>query len=114
MFTITPKTSAAATLDRNGVRGNSSRSQVRTSRIVSTLARRAYRRPVNDADLLPLMTFVDQGVREGGFERGIELALRAILVSPKFVFLTNGLEQNVLVEGRRTTAIASRAAVCSL
>ncbi|HEY1739070.1 MAG TPA: serine hydrolase domain-containing protein, partial [Acidimicrobiia bacterium] len=30
-----------------------------------------------------------------------------------FVFLTNGLEQNVLTEGRRTTAIASRAAVCA-
>ncbi|HEY3831792.1 MAG TPA: serine hydrolase domain-containing protein [Acidimicrobiia bacterium] len=30
-----------------------------------------------------------------------------------FVFLTNGLEQNILVEGRRTTAIASRAAACA-
>ncbi len=29
-----------------------------------------------------------------------------------FVYLTNGLEQHVLREGRRTTAIASRAAVC--
>ena len=32
------------------------------------------------------MAFYDQGRREGGFERGIELALRAVLVSPKFVF----------------------------
>jgi mono/diheme cytochrome c family protein len=55
-------------------------------RIVSTLARRAYRRPVADADIAPLMGFVQQGVQDDGFERGIELALRAILVSPKFVF----------------------------
>jgi CubicO group peptidase (beta-lactamase class C family) len=31
-----------------------------------------------------------------------------------FCYLTNGLEQNVLREGRRTTAIASRAANCSV
>lgn len=55
-------------------------------RIISTLARRAYRRPVTDADLASLMSFYDAGRREGSFERGIELATRAVLVSPKFVF----------------------------
>ena len=55
-------------------------------RIVSTLARRAYRRPVTEADLTSLMSFYDAGRREGSFERGIELATRAVLVSPKFVF----------------------------
>ncbi|HKE86702.1 MAG TPA: DUF1592 domain-containing protein [Vicinamibacterales bacterium] len=55
-------------------------------RIVSTLARRAYRRPVDESDLKPLMSFYDTGRREGGFERGIELALRAVLVSPRFLF----------------------------
>jgi hypothetical protein len=55
-------------------------------RIVSTLARRAYRRPVTDADLTSLMAFYDAGRREGGLEGGIELATRAVLVSPKFVF----------------------------
>ena len=55
-------------------------------RIVSTLARRAYRRPVTDADLTSLLSFYDAGRREGSFERGIELATRAVLVSPKFVF----------------------------
>jgi hypothetical protein len=54
--------------------------------IVSTLARRAYRRPVTSADLSPLMSFYDSGRREGGFERGIELAVRAVLVSPQFLF----------------------------
>jgi mono/diheme cytochrome c family protein len=55
-------------------------------RVVSTLARRAYRRPLTDADLTSLMPLYDAGRREGSFERGIELATRAVLVSPKFVF----------------------------
>ena len=55
-------------------------------KIVSTLARRAYRRDVTDADLSGPLSFYEQGRKEAGFERGIELALRAILVSPKFVF----------------------------
>ena len=55
-------------------------------RIVRHLARRAYRRDVSVTDTAPLMAFYEQGRRESGFERGIELALRAVLVSPKFVF----------------------------
>jgi mono/diheme cytochrome c family protein len=54
--------------------------------IVSRLARLAYRRPIGDADLSGLMPFYEAGRREHGFERGIELAIRAMLVSPKFVF----------------------------
>lgn len=55
--------------------------------IVSKLARRAYRRPVSDADLVPLMRFYKQGRSEGGrFEAGIEVALRRLLVSPEFLF----------------------------
>jgi hypothetical protein len=54
--------------------------------IVSKLARRAYRRPVTDADLSGLMGFYDEGRESGGFEAGIEKALRAMLASPKFVF----------------------------
>jgi mono/diheme cytochrome c family protein len=53
--------------------------------IVSTLARRAYRRPVTAQDVEPLMTFFERGRRDGGFERGVEMALRAVLVSPKFI-----------------------------
>jgi hypothetical protein len=53
--------------------------------ILSTLARRAYRRPVTDSDLVGLLRFYDEGSRDG-FEAGIELALRAMLASPKFVF----------------------------
>jgi mono/diheme cytochrome c family protein len=56
------------------------------ARIIATLARRAYRRPVTDTDLAPLMRFYEDGRREAGFERGIVRALRGVLVSPKFIF----------------------------
>src|SRR4029453_16918056 len=55
-------------------------------RILTTLARRAYRRPVTDADLRVPMKFYKDGRVEGGFENGIEMALRAVLVSPEFLF----------------------------
>ena len=55
-------------------------------KIVSALTRRAYRRPLTDADLASLMKFYDAGRSEGSFERGIEMAVRAVLVSPKFIF----------------------------
>jgi hypothetical protein len=54
--------------------------------IISTLARRAYRRPVTDADLQGPLGFYKEGRSEGGFEGGIEMALEAILVSPEFLF----------------------------
>ena len=54
--------------------------------ILSTLARRAFRRPVTDEDLRMLLTFYEEGRIEGGFEAGIQLALQRILISPDFVF----------------------------
>ena len=58
--------------------------------VISTLARRAYRRPVTDADLeIPLALYRD-GASKGGFESGIELAVRSILVSPHFLFRFEG------------------------
>ena len=54
--------------------------------ILSTLARRAYRRPVTDADLEAPLALYREGASTGGFESGIELAVRGILVSPNFLF----------------------------
>jgi hypothetical protein len=54
--------------------------------IISTLARRAYRRPVTDADVAPLLTFYRAGRDSGDFDKGIEMALRRILADPNFVF----------------------------
>ncbi|HMJ91928.1 MAG TPA: DUF1592 domain-containing protein [Candidatus Acidoferrum sp.] len=55
-------------------------------RILSTLMRRAYRRPVNAADLQKPMKFYREAKAGDGFEAGIETALSAILVSPQFLF----------------------------
>ncbi|MGH9391772.1 MAG: DUF1592 domain-containing protein, partial [Vicinamibacteria bacterium] len=53
--------------------------------ILTRLASEAYRRPSTDGDLEGLMEFYDTGVKKGGFEIGIRMALEAILVSPYFV-----------------------------
>ena len=55
-------------------------------KILGTLARRAYRRPVTDGDLETLLSFYQAGRNQGNFESGIESALRLILASPKFLF----------------------------
>ena len=55
-------------------------------RILSTLMRRAYRRPVDDADLRKPMELYRVARAEGGFDAGIEMALCAVLVSPQFLF----------------------------
>ena len=55
--------------------------------IFSAIARRAFRRPLTDADLKGAMDFYAQGRKEGGdFDSGIQKGLLAILVSPKFLF----------------------------
>ncbi len=59
--------------------------------IISTLARRAYRRPVNDSDLELLLSFYQKGRGKpdnhgGSFDAGIETALRLILTDPKFLY----------------------------
>ena len=56
-------------------------------RIVATLARRAYRRPVTDSDMVPLMRVYASERAQSDFEHGVEAAMEAILVSPNFLFL---------------------------
>ena len=55
-------------------------------KILSSLARRAYRRPVTDDDLQPLLSIYEAERGEGGFEAGIRQGLERILVSPQFLF----------------------------
>ena len=55
-------------------------------RILATLIRRAYRRPVTDADLQGPFELYRKTQAEEGFEAGIEMALSAVLVSPEFLF----------------------------
>ncbi len=55
-------------------------------RILATLGRRAYRRPVTDEDLAPLLDFYAAGRERGGFDRGIQNALRVLLTAPAFLY----------------------------
>ncbi len=56
-------------------------------KIIGTLARKAYRRPVSDNDLETLLSFYQKGRNEGGtFDSGIEAAIQLILASPEFLF----------------------------
>ncbi len=54
--------------------------------IFSTLLRRAYRRPVTEADLRKPLALYHEARQEGGFEAGIEMALSAVLANPQFLF----------------------------
>ncbi len=55
-------------------------------RILSALLRKAYRRPITEADLKQPMAFYRQGRSEADFDAGIEQALAGILVNPNFLF----------------------------
>ena len=55
-------------------------------KILSTLMRRAYRRPITEADVQTPFQFYKEARTESGFESGIEMGLSAVLVSPEFLF----------------------------
>jgi hypothetical protein len=56
-------------------------------KILTTLARKAYRRPVTDAETERLLTYYQRGRNNNGrFDSGIETALAFMLVNPQFLF----------------------------
>jgi hypothetical protein len=55
-------------------------------KIVSSFTRRAFRRPVTEEDVNPLMAFYKAGYANGGFERGIRDSVTAVLASPHFLY----------------------------
>jgi hypothetical protein len=55
-------------------------------RIVSSLAQRAFRRPVAETDLEPLMALYREERAKGDFELGVAAVLRGILIDPEFLF----------------------------
>ena len=56
------------------------------ARIMTNLAKKAYRRPVTEKDLAPLMQFYAEGRKATNFEGGIENAMVAMLSSAKFLY----------------------------
>src|SRR5262249_49921880 len=65
---------------------NNAQERACATQILSTLARRAYRRPATDDDVQVLLGFYDTGRAHGNFDAGIRAALERVLVSPDFLF----------------------------
>jgi hypothetical protein len=65
---------------------NAGQERACAAKILTTFVRRAYRRPSTEADLAALWPFYETGHSNGGFDGGIELAVRRALVSPEFLF----------------------------
>jgi hypothetical protein len=55
-------------------------------KILASVMRRAYRRPVTDGDVQGAFDLYKQAKADGGFDAGIEMATSAVLVSPEFLF----------------------------
>jgi hypothetical protein len=82
IFSCRPASSDQA---RAGSAGRTATDSACARQILTTLARRAYRRPPTDADLASLMKFFDEGRQGATFDDGIEYALRFLLASPQFL-----------------------------
>jgi mono/diheme cytochrome c family protein len=72
--------------------------------IAENLSRRAFRRPVTEADLARLMPFYEAGRKEGDFDRGIERLVAAVLVSPDFLYRT--IRGNTLTDYELATRLS--------
>ncbi|HLX65284.1 MAG TPA: DUF1592 domain-containing protein, partial [Planctomycetota bacterium] len=70
---------------------------VDAERILRDFARRAFRRPVTDEDIKPFLARVKAKLEQKySFEQAVRVGLRAILISPSFIFL----RENVTAENR--------------
>lgn len=78
------------TASRSRILGDSpapgSDEEASATKILSMLMRRAYRRPVTDADVQKALKFFRQGRKDANIDSGLEMALSAILVNPQFLF----------------------------
>jgi hypothetical protein len=75
LFVCKPPTGATADVEARCAR-----------EIISTLAKRAYRRPVSTEDVTELFAYYEDGVKKGGFEEGVRSAVTGILASPFFLY----------------------------
>jgi hypothetical protein len=89
IFTCHPSRADSPSTPRVGSREGSSPASADEAcavQVLSTLARHAYRRPVEAGDVEQLLAFYRKGVSEDGFEAGIQFALERLLVDPDFLF----------------------------
>jgi len=69
--------------------------QACAQQIIANLAQHAFRRPVTDEDMQPLLAFYQKGRQAGTFDAGIRDALSAILASPSFLYRVEAASDNV-------------------
>ena len=77
--------------------------------ILTRLTERAFRRPVTETDLAPLMRFYAAGRQSGDFEEGIRRALTALLASPNFLYRAETSQHSQVAQSggpARLTAVA--------
>lgn len=55
-------------------------------RILTDVATQAFRTPVGEKDIAPLMEFYDSARSTGDFDTGVQQALSRVLVDPRFIF----------------------------
>ncbi len=89
--------------------GVASEERACASRILSKIARLAYRRPVTNADLKTLLEFFDTGRQDGGsFDAGVQFALERLLVDPDFLLRVHRATLAPAVNHNRDIELASR------
>jgi len=64
-------------------------------KIISSLGRQAFRRPVSDSDVDRLLGGYQFGRNEGDFETGVRMAIQSIIADPQFVFRFERTPANV-------------------
>ncbi|MCM8531889.1 MAG: DUF1592 domain-containing protein, partial [Lentisphaeraceae bacterium] len=76
---------------------------------IKDFASRAFRRPINEVELARLMKLYDRAVKRGDpYEESIKLALKAILVSPHFLFRIEQKPHTSEVKAISSFELASR------
>src|SRR5579862_9393792 len=70
----------------NPAKDNSKTPEACAKEIFSTLAKRAYRRPVTNDDIAEIMQYYADGSKDGGFESGIRSGITGMLASPFFLY----------------------------
>jgi hypothetical protein len=73
---------------------DASQEQACADQIITSFATRAYRRPLTDADMVPLRAFYAAGNEKGGFEEGVRSALVRALASPYFLYRAETLPED--------------------
>ena len=78
---------------------NASQEEECARKILSTLMRRAYRRPVDESEVDRPMAFYRKGRAEGDFDAGIAMALSAVLANPEFLLRVESDSESVRASG---------------